>query len=163
VQAGPLGNVFTTDPNALATLLASAAAASSALLAPPAANPDAAETGLRAAAAQYAPGLTPEGEVAKATLAEGAHATFPVTLDPSKCYAIVASGAGLGDVDLSLLVPPFYNLLAAQDGMAGSAAVIGASPSFVCPMIALPVPYKVDILAKKGGGPIAAQLYSKKK
>lgn len=159
---GPLASVFTTDPSALATLLAQAAAAGSAWLGPAAgATPDAAEAGLRAAGAQYAPGLTPEGNVAKATLMEGGHASFSASLDPSKCYAIVAYGSGVTDVDVNLLVPPFYNLLAGQDGMTGAVAVIGASPSFVCPLVALPVPYKIDLYAKRGSGPVAAQLYSK--
>lgn len=162
-QAGPLASVFTTDPNALASLLASAAAAGSAWLGPAAATPDATEAGLRAAAAQYAPGMKPEGEVAKANLTEGGHASFTASLDPSKCYAIVAYGNGVGDLDVNLLMPPFYNLLAGQDGMTGPNAVIGASPAFVCPLIALPVPYKIDLFAKKGGGPVAAQVYSKPK
>lgn len=162
-QAGPLASVFTTDPSALAALLASAAAAGSAWLGPATATPDATEAGLRAAAAQYAPGMKPEGEVAKANLTETGHASFTASLDPSKCYAIVAYGSGLADLDVNLLMPPFYNLLAGQDGMTGGTAVIGASPAFICPLVALPVPYKIDLFAKKGGGPIAAQVYSKPK
>lgn len=162
-QAGPLASVFTTDPNALATLLAQAAAAMPATRSPAAATPDAAEAGLRAAAAQFAPGLTPEGDVAKATLTESGHANFTAQLEPTKCYAIVAYGDGLTDLDVSLLLPPFYNLLAGQDGMTGAAAVIGASPTFVCPVMTLPVPYKIDLFAKKGGGAVAAQIYSKPK
>ncbi|MFO0740896.1 MAG: hypothetical protein U0270_33675 [Labilithrix sp.] len=160
-QAGPLASGFTTDPNALATLLAQAAAAGSAWLGPAAREPEPSEAGLRATAAQYAPGLVPEGDVAKATLTEGSHVSFTANLEPSKCYAVVAYGSGLADLDINLLMPPFYNLLAGQDGMAGSAAVIGASPAFICPLIALPVPYKIDLFAKKGGGPIAAQVYSR--
>lgn len=162
-HAGPLASVFTTDPNALASLLASAAAASSAFLTPPAVSPDATEAGLRAAAAQYAPGMQPDGEVAKATLTEGSHASFTANLDASKCYAIVAYGANLADLDINLLMPPFFNLLAGQDGMTGTTAVIGASPAFICPLVSLPAPYKIDLFAKKGGGPIAAQLYSRAK
>lgn len=162
-SAAPLGSVYTTDPNALASLLAAAAAAGSAWLGPAAAVADPAEAGLRAAAAQYAPGMSPDGQVAKGNLAEGGHVDFVVNMEPTKCYTIVAYGAGVTDLDVNLLAPPLYNFLAGQDGMAGPTAVIGAAPRPMCPIIPMAVPYKVDLHAKKGGGPVAAQLYSKPK
>lgn len=162
-SAAPLGSVYTTDPNALASLLAAAAAAGSAWLGPAAAVADPAEAGLRAAAAQYAPGMSPDGQVAKGNLAEGGHVDFVVNMEPTKCYTIVAYGAGVTDLDVNLLAPPLYNFLAGQDGMAGPTAVIGAAPKPMCPIIPMAVPYKVDLHAKKGGGPVAAQLYSKPK
>jgi len=155
-----MGSVYTQDPNALASLLAAAAAAGSAFLAPVGGG-DPAEVGLRAAATKYAPGMSPEGQVAKGNLAEGGHVEFMTSMDPSKCYTIVAYGAGVQDLDLNLLAPPLYNFLAGQDGMAGPTAVIGQKP--MCPIIPMSVPYKVDIHAKKGGGAIAAQVYSKPK
>jgi hypothetical protein len=159
----PLGSVYTNDPNALASLLAAAAAAGSAMLGPAAAMADPAEAGLRAAAAKYAPGMSPEGQVAKGNLAEGGHVGFVANMDPSKCYTVVAFGAGVTDLDVNLLAPPFYNILAGQDGMAGPTAVIGAAPKPMCPIVPLSVPYKIDLYAKKGGGPVAAQVYSKPK
>lgn len=161
--SGQLGTVHTTDPNALASLLAAAAAAGSAWLGPASAIADPAEAGLRAAAARYAPGMSPDGQVAKGDLAEGGHVDFIVNMEPTKCYAIVAYGAGIVDLDVNLLAPPLYNFLAGQDGMAGPTAVIGAAPKPMCPVIPLAVPYKVDLHAKKGGGSVAAQLYSKPK
>lgn len=162
-SAAPLGSVYTTDPNALATLLAAAAAAGSAWLGPAGAMGDPAEAGLRAAAAKYAPGMSPDGQVAKGNLAEGGHIDFVVNMDPSRCYTIVAYGAGVVDLDVSLLAPPLYNFLAGQDGMAGPTAIIGAGPKPMCPIIPMAVPYKIDLHAKKGGGQVAAQLYSKPK
>ncbi len=162
-SAAPLATVYTTDPNALASLLAAAAAAGSAWLGPAAAIADPAEAGLRAAAAQYAPGMSPDGQVAKGNLAEGGHVDFIVNMEPTKCYTIVAYGAGVVDLDVNLLAPPLYNFLAGQDGMAGPTAVIGAAPRPMCPIIPMAVPYKVDLHAKKGGGAVAAQLYSKPK
>lgn len=151
------------DPNALASLLAAAAAAGSAWLGPAAAVADPAEAGLRAAALRYAPGMSPDGQVAKGNLSEGGHVGFIVNMEPTKCYAIVAYGVGVTDLDVNLLAPPLYNFLAGQDGMAGPTAVIGASPKPMCPLIPMTVPYKVDLHAKKGGGAVAAQLYSKPK
>lgn len=160
--APPMGSVTTTDPNALAALLAAAAAAGSALLQPMGVG-DPVEMGIRAAATKYAPGMTPEGNMAKGNLAEGGHVGFVFPMDPSKCYAIVGYGAGTTDLDLNLLAPPFYNLLAAQDGMAGPTAVIGAAPKPMCPIAPIAVPYKIDIYAKKGGGLVGAQVYSRRK
>ena len=162
-SAGPLGSVYTTDPNALAQLLAAAAAAGSAWLGPAAAIADPAEAGLRAAAAQYAPGMTPDGQVAKGNLSEDGHVGFVANMEPNKCYTIVAYGAGVVDLDVHLLAPPLYNIVAGQDGMGGPTAVIGAAPKPLCPIIPLAVPYKIDLHAKKGGGQVAAQLYSKPK
>lgn len=162
-STAPLGTVYTTDPNALASLLAAAAAAGSAWLGPAAAIADPAEAGLRAAAAQYAPGMSPDGQVAKGNLSEGGHVGFVVNMEPTKCYTIVAYGAGVVDLDVNLLAPPLYNFLAGQDGMAGPTAVIGAAPRPMCPILPVAVPYKVDLYAKKGGGQVAAQLYSKPK
>jgi hypothetical protein len=162
-SAAPLGSVYTTDPNALASLLAAAAAAGSAWLGPAAAMADPAEAGLRAAAAQYAPGMSADGQVAKGNLAEGGHIDFVVNMEPTKCYAVVAYGAGVTDLDVNLLAPPLYNILAGQDGMAGPTAVVGAAPRPMCPILPVTVPYKIDLHAKKGGGLVAAQLYSKPK
>ncbi len=161
--AAPLGSVHTTDPNALAQLLAAAAAAGSAWLGPAAAIADPAEAGLRAAASQHAPGMSPEGQVAKGNLAEGGHVGFVVNMEPTKCYAVVAYGAGVTDLDVHLLAPPFYNFVAGQDGMAGPTAVVGAAPKPLCPLIPMAVPYKIDLHAKKGAGQVAAQVYSKAK
>jgi hypothetical protein len=164
-QGGPLGPVYTTDPNALASILAAAAAAGSAMLAPPGdvATADPAEAGLRAGARKYAPGMSPEGHVAKGNLAEGGHVEFMTQMDPGKCYTIIAYGDGLADMDVNLLAPPLYNIVAGQDGMVGPTAVIGATPNPLCPILPIPIPYKIDLHAKKGGGAVAAQVYVKSK
>jgi hypothetical protein len=161
-SAPPASSMTTTDPNALAALLAAAAAAGSALLQPMGTG-DAVEVGIRTAAAKYASGMSPEGDMAKANLAEGGHVGFVFQMDPTKCYTIVGYGVGTTDLDLNLLAPPFYNLLTAQDGMAGPTAVIGAAPKPMCPIAPIAVPYKIDIYAKKGGGPVGAQVYSRPK
>lgn len=160
-SAAPLGSVYTTDPNQLAALLAAAAAAGSAWLQPMGGG-DPVEVGVRAAAAKYASGMTAEGQMAKGQLAEGGHIQFLVNMEPNKCYTIVGYGA-VADLDLNLLAPPLYNMLAGQDGMAGPTAVIGAQPKPMCPIAPITVPYKVDVFAKKGGGAVGAQVYSKPK
>jgi hypothetical protein len=158
----PLGSVYTTDPNQLGQLAAGAAAAASAWFGPGGPG-DPAVAALQAEAAKSAPGMSPEGEMAKGQLQEGGHIAFLVTMQPGRCYTIVGYGAGLQDLDLNLLAPPFYNLLAAQDGMNGPAAVIGKGKSPMCPALPIAVPYKVDVFAQKGAGSVAVQVYSKAK
>jgi len=144
------------DPSAIAGLLAAAAAAAVAQMQP--LGNEQVDQGLRDVAAKYASGMTPASEVAKGNLGEGGHLGFIVQMEPGKCYTIVAYGAGIEDLDLYLLVPPFYNLLGAHDVSNGPSAVIGASPK-MCPISPIAVPYKIDIHAKKGGGPVAAQVF----
>lgn len=156
----PASTVSGVDPNALAGLLAAAAAASNATMQAP--GGDAVDQGLRDAAAKYASGMAPASEIAKGNLTEGAHLGFIAQLEPGKCYTIVAYGAGVEELDLYLLVPPFYNLLGAHDVSSGPSAVIGASPK-MCPISPIAIPYKIDMHARKGGGPVAAQVFSKSK
>ena len=124
---------------------------------------DTSELGLRAGAAKYAPGMNAETQVAKGNAAQGGHVTFIVNMDASKCYTIVAYGAGFADLDVNLLAPPLYNVAAGHDEMSGPTAVIGGAPHPMCPAIPFSIPYKVDVYAKSGGGPVAAQVFSKPK
>jgi hypothetical protein len=165
-QPGPLGSVLTTDPNQLASIFASAAAAGQALLQPPGQVPgDPVELGLAAAAATHAKGEQIQGQIAKANLQEGGHNAFMVTMQPGTCYTIIGfSPAGqIKNVDLHLLAPPFYNFLAGQDTTDNNSAVIGSTPNPMCPVIPLPLQYKVDIAARTGSGNVGVAVYSKSK
>ena len=75
---------------------------------------DATELGLKALALKSAPGMQPEGDELKQTLAEGQHAVMIVTLQAGKCYSLLGFSApgGVKDLDLNLLAPPFYVTLA---------------------------------------------------
>lgn len=146
------------DPNLLAGLLGAASAFLS-----PMGSGDPVELGIKAAAARYAPGMTPDGQVAKGNVQQGGHVQFIVNMDANHCYTVIGFGAGVLDVDLNLLAPPLYNMSAGTDQMTGPTAVIGAAPKPLCPAIPLAVPYKVDIYAKSGGGAVGAQVYSKAK
>lgn len=162
----PLGTVVTTDPNQLATLFQQAAAAGQAMLQQPGAiMGDPVEIGIKAAAITNAQGETPDGQMAKAQLAEGGHSEFLVPMQPGKCYTIIGFSpfGQIKNLDLNLLAPPFYNVLAGQDGMTGNTAVIGQTPKPMCPFIPVPLTYKVDITAKSGAGAVGVQVYSKNK
>jgi hypothetical protein len=164
--AGPLGSILTTDPNQLASIFASAAAAGQALLQQPGQVPgDPVELGLAAAAAMHAKGETLQGQIAKANLQEGGHNEFMVTMQPGTCYTIIGfSPPGqIKNVDLHLLAPPFYNVLAGQDTTDNNSAFIGSSPNPMCPVIPLPLQYKVDITARSGSGNVGVGVYTKSK
>ena len=64
---------------------------------------------------------------------------------------------------LTLLAPPFYNMSAGSDGTKDANPIIGKGNAPFCPLIPMPVQYKLDIFAKSGAGPVAVQVYSKAK
>ena len=160
----PLSTILTTDPNVLNPLLQAAQNAATALMQNPGAVPgDPIEAGLKASAAAHAKGMKPDGQIAKADLKEGDHASMLVTLQAGKCYAIVGFAAknSVHDLDLRLLAPPFYNMLSGEDTTDDHQPVIGKDPTPMCPLISSPLPYKVDIHAQKGAGKVGVLLYSK--
>jgi hypothetical protein len=155
-----------TDPNSLQGIIQGLQGAFAGTLVAPGALPgDLTDLGLKAQALRVAPGMQPEGDVLKQNLPEGQHAVMMVTLQAGKCYAIVGFSAptAVRDLDLNLLAPPLYLTLAGQDMTHNNTPVIGGSPSPMCPVIAFPLQYKLDVLAKAGSGMVAVQLYSKSK
>jgi len=155
-----------TDPNTLQAIIQGIQGALQGQTVPPGSVPgDLTEAGLKLHAAHVAPGMQPEGSELKQNLTEGQHAVMMVTLQAGKCYAIVGFSppGGLKDVDLNLLAPPFYLTLAGQDLTHNNTPVIGASPSPMCPVVAFPLQYKLDVFARSGSGQVAVQLYSKNK
>ena len=170
-QPAPGGNqppapLAPTDPNSLQGILNGLQGALQGTLVSPGSLPgDVAEAGLKAQAMRVAPGMQPEGDELKQTLSEGQHAVMMMTLQAGKCYAIVGFSppGAVRDLDLNLLAPPFYMTLSGQDLTHNNMPAIGAAPSAMCPVIAFPLQYKLDVLAKSGSGPIAVQLFSKNK
>ena len=126
---------------------------------------DLTEAGLKAYALKVAPGMQPEGDELKQNLTQGQHAVMMVTLQAGKCYTLVGFSApgGVQDVDLNLLAPPLFLTLAGQDLTHNNTPVIGAAPNPMCPVIAFPLQYKLDVFARQGSGMTAVQLYSKTK
>ena len=153
---------FPIDP----ALLAQIQQAGAAVMAPGAAvGGDMVDLGLKAAAARYAPGMQPEGAMAKDNLAEGAHKEMMITMQGGKCYTIIGFSplGGIRNVDLHLMSPPFYNVQAGADTSADNTAVIGGGNAPTCPITPFPIQYKLDIQAKQGAGQVGVQVYSKNK
>lgn len=111
--------------------------------------------------AALAKGMQPEGNVMKQTLKEGETFPFTVTLSAGRCYTVVAVSPkdGVSDIDLKMLMPPFYTMEVERDKRTDNVAVVGPQ----CPITIFPVPYRMDVTAKKGSGPVAVQLFSKAK
>lgn len=163
-SAGTSGALAPADPNSLQAILAGIQGALQGVLVVPGSLPnDLVEAGLKAHAIRAAPGMQPEGEQLKQSLTEGQHAVTMVTLQAGKCYAIVGFSppGSVKDLDLNLLAPPLYITLAGQDTTHDRTPSIGGSPSPMCPVIAFPLQYKLDVFARHGAGPVAVQLYSK--
>jgi hypothetical protein len=98
-------------------------------------------------------------------LKEGEHVVWPVKLAPGKCYAVVGwSPTGeVADLDLHLLAPPFFASITGEDETDDNMPVVGGGPNPMCPTVASPMPYKLDITSQKGTGHAAVQLFSKAK
>lgn len=156
-----------TDPNSLQGILAGLQGAlQGTMVAPGTAMPtDLTEAGLKAQALRLAPGMQPEGNELKQNLPEGQHAVMMVTLQAGKCYSIIGFSplGGVKDLDLNLLAPPLYMTLAGQDLTHNNMPAIGGAPNAMCPVIAFPLQYKLDVFARSGSGQVAVQLYSKNK
>jgi hypothetical protein len=166
---GPSGSaapgLAPTDPNSLQGILQGLQRAMQGQTVPGGSGADLTDIGLKAYALRVAPGMQPEGDELKQNLQQGQHAVMMVTLQAGKCYTLVGFSApgSVSDVDLNLLAPPFYMTLAGQDLSHNNTPVIGAQPGQMCPVIAFPLQYKLDVVANKGSGLVAVQLYSKNK
>jgi hypothetical protein len=160
----PLSTVLTTDPNQLSQMYAAAASAATAS-AQPGASGDPLDAGLKDLASKQAAGMAPDGPAVRGTLQQGGHLEMLITLQAGKCYSILgfSPSTGVKDLDLHLLSPPLYNILSGEDTTDDNLPVVGKPPTPMCPAVGVNIPYKVDIYADKGGGPVAVQLYSKAK
>jgi len=163
----PPGPLAPTDPNSLQGILQGIQNAFQGTVVPGggAAPGDLTDAGLKAYALRIAPGMQPEGDEMKQSLTEGQHAVMMVTLQAGKCYSVVGFSVpgAVQDLDLNLLAPPLYMTLAGQDLTHNNTPTIGASPNPMCPVLAIPLQYKLDVFARKGSGAVAVQLYSKSK
>ena len=148
-------------------LLSQIAAAGAAILANPSGglSADPVEIGVKFAAQRFAPGMQPEGQMAKDQLAENGHKEMMISLQGGKCYTIIGFSplGGIRNLDLHLLAPPFYNIQAGQDDSTDNTAVIGKGNSPLCPITPFPLQYKLDIHSRAGAGQVGVQVFSKNK
>jgi hypothetical protein len=121
---------------------------------------------IKAAAASAAPGMTAEGAPLRATLAEGEHAFLIVTLAPGRCYTVVgfSPNGQITNLSTQILMGPLFNAAAGTSGANDkNTPVIGRTKQNLCPILPIPMAYKIDAQAKKGAGRMAVQLFAKNK
>jgi hypothetical protein len=152
-------SVLTTDAG-VQRLFDDTSRASAVILKPAgAAGGDPLARGLRDFARRAAAGMQPDGPLGTITLKEKENVQMEVTLRPGKCYAIVGYSNEVRDLDLYLLLPP--GILSGQDTTDDNTPVIGDTRQPMCPVAAMPIDYKLGIVADRGAGAVAVQLYSK--
>ena len=86
------------------------------------------------------------------------------TVMPGKCYTITATGAGISELDVHLVLTtpiPGASPVLAQDNMQGSNAVVGGNGACVRWQGFVGANAKFVMTATAGGGVAAAQLYVK--
>ncbi len=121
---------------------------------------------IKAAAQKDAPNMAPEGAPGRATLAEGEHFAMIVTLAPNRCYTVIAfSPTGqVQQLDVKLMAPPFFNVPAGSSPASDkNLAEIGKGKGALCPILPIPVAYKVDVGSKKGAGRMGVQVFARNK
>ena len=115
-------------------------------------------------AQQQAPGMQREGNVAAANFQEGQTMEEAVNLQPGKCYTVLAVGAGVGEVDISLQLTtpmPGMNPALAQDSGSGQQAALGGGGNCYKWPWPMAGQAKYVIKATRGSGLVAGQLYVK--
>jgi hypothetical protein len=160
------GPLAPTDPNSLGGILQGIQNALQGSVTPGGGGAgDITSMGLQAFALKAAPGMQQEQGVMEQNLQQGQHAVVMYTLQAGKCYSIVGFSApgAVQDVDLNLLAPPLYMTLAGQDLTHNNTPTIGGGSQPMCPVIAFPLQYKLDVYARQGSGVVAVALYSKSK
>ena len=99
--------------------------------------------------------MFPKAPPTKTRSPRAAHKAFDVTLAGNKCYTIIAFSppGNISDVDLHLLVPPFYNMDAGHDDMNEQRRRHRQSPRADLPVHADPHPLSRRRLRETGPRP----------
>lgn len=112
-----------------------------------------------------APGAKPLGSSVVGMFQPGQQLETVVTMQPGKCYAVIAVGMiPVSEVNIQLVAAtpiPGLSPVLAQDQTAGPQAVLGKAPN--CYRWALPVPGSVKVITTvaAGQGVAAVQVYEK--
>ncbi len=117
-------------------------------------------------AAKVAPGMSPEGQAFRDTLATNGHLNAIITLQPNRCYTIIGYSpkeGGVTQLDMQLLAPPLFNFATNRAASPKNESIIGKGKEALCPVSLVPLPYKIDAIASKGAGRVAVVVYTKNK
>lgn len=131
-----------------------------------AATDQAIDTAIQALAAKNAPGMAPDGQPGRATLAQGAHFNMIVTMQPNQCYSVFgfSPAGGVQQLDLKLFAPPLYTVESGKAVNEKNQPIMGKGKAgAICPILPIAVPYKLDAAATKGAGRIGVWVYARAK
>lgn len=162
-SGGPMGSAA---PSSSAPASASASAAPSGAAAALDPATDAAlDAAIAARAQKDAPGMTSEGPAGHETLQQGGHYGMIVTLQPGKCYTIIAMSPPLqvSELDVRLWMLPLNIEAGHSPPTDKNPAVLGKGANKTCPISPIPMAYKVDVSARKGAGRVGVAVFSKSK
>lgn len=112
----------------------------------------------------HAPGMQKEGGALAGNFQQGQSLEQGFQLMPNKCYTVIATGAGVSELDVVLVVLtpiPGQSPVLAQDNMTGTTAVVGGSGQCFRWQAPFGANAKFIMTATAGAGLAAAQLYSK--
>jgi hypothetical protein len=119
---------------------------------------------LNALAATDAAGMKAEGGPFAGQFQAGQTLEQTTQLLPGKCYTVLAVGAGISEMDISLiaLTPiPGMSPVLAQDNSTGAKASLGGRGNCYRWSLPIGVNAKIILKATAGAGVAAGQLYSK--
>lgn len=118
---------------------------------------------LGALAKQEAPGMNPDSPVVAAQFQEGQVLEQPVQLLPNKCYTVVAFGAGIQEMDITLVAvtPVPVNPVLAQDNSTGNTASLGGKGNCFKWTWPVGINAKFVMKASRGAGMAAGQMFVK--
>lgn len=165
-DAAAAGPVFFTTPEAGAAQTSDAGAGGAAPIITEGVLDSAIDLAITTASPKVAPKMDKEGAPGRATLKEGEHFSMVVTLQPNRCYTFVAFSppGNIGQIDMTLMGVA----LAIEAGKSSppdktmpGLSVMGKGKTPICPVLPVPVPYRVDVVAKKGAGRMGVQAFAR--
>ena len=117
------------------------------------------------ASTKVAPKMDKEGATTHTTVKEGDHFGMAITMQPGRCYTIVgvAPPGSVTQLELKLLGVPLNNEAGRSAAADKTMPVIGKGTAALCPVLPIPMPYKIDAAAVKGAGRIGIQVFSRAK
>ncbi|MCL2725079.1 MAG: hypothetical protein FWD69_11645 [Polyangiaceae bacterium] len=121
---------------------------------------------IRNQSAQAAPSMTPEGQAGRATLQQGQSFSMVVTLQPNQCYTVIGySPPGqVTQLDMKLMAQPLNIQAGASSTKEKNLPVIGkGKTAALCPILPVPIAYRLDAVATQGAGRIGVQVFSRPK
>ncbi len=120
--------------------------------------------GIQQNASQNAPGMVPDGSVVRLTLQQGQTSEGQITLQPNKCYTLVAASMpGVFEAEIKVTMPaPLTTQVLGQNaaGMNPMPVVWGGGNCYRTPS-PIAMPARLEVTMKSGAGTIGIQPYSK--